>query len=99
MIEQSVIQKCLEQWGEDAQLDMVIEEMAELTKAILKYRRTKGAKSARIDIAEEHADVLLMLEQLAYMMVQHDTNYKKLMRMFSKDKISRLEDKLGKWIT
>lgn len=64
-------------WGMDAQIDMVIEEMSELTKALLKYRRsTHEHFSSRFDdIAEEHADVQIMLSQLQYIMMQIDEDY------------------------
>ena len=39
MVADYICQSALTFWGEEAQLDMVIEEMAELTKAILKYKR------------------------------------------------------------
>lgn len=49
-------------WGADAQLDMVIEEMAEFTQAILKTRRRGVTYSYKF--SEELADVLICLEQL-----------------------------------
>ena len=35
----SVMKKCISKYGTKNQMDMCIEEMSELTKAILKYRR------------------------------------------------------------
>jgi hypothetical protein len=49
-------------WGADAQLDMCIEEMAELTQAILKNRR-RGVTFS-LEFVEELADVLICLEQV-----------------------------------
>lgn len=48
---------------------MAIEEMSELTKALLKYRRkeaqgSKDLEAARENILEEVADVIIMLTQL-----------------------------------
>lgn len=43
---------------------MAIEEMSELTKALLKYRRDPGP-ARKNDILEEMADVSIMLNQLA----------------------------------
>ena len=34
-----VLQECVDTYGAEAQVDMAIEEMSELTKALLKYRR------------------------------------------------------------
>jgi len=50
------------QWGDRAQMDLLIEEMAELTQAIIKARR-RGCLYTYA-ILEEMADVLIMLEQL-----------------------------------
>lgn len=51
-------------WGEQAQYDQSIEECAELSVALLHYRRAKGSRQAVID---EMADVILMLGQLRWM--------------------------------
>lgn len=56
--------RTLKKWGEQAQFDQVIEECAELTTALLHYRRDKTAASTVID---EMADVILMLGQLRWM--------------------------------
>ena len=49
------------QWGAEAQLLMVCEEVAELTVALHHYLRGRGDMG---DIAEEVADVEFMLDQL-----------------------------------
>jgi len=49
-------------WGSDTQLDMLIEEMAELTQAILKTRRV-GARFSYA-VYEEIADVSICMEQI-----------------------------------
>ena len=49
----------LERFGISAQTDMLIEEMAELTQALLHDRRGRPA-----NIPEEIADVQIMLEQI-----------------------------------
>lgn len=62
-----VLQEAIETWGMLAQTDMAIEEMSELTKAILKYRRAYGkaeGEAAKENIREEIADVFIMLTQL-----------------------------------
>lgn len=57
-----ICQRALDTWGEEAQMLMVIEEMSELTKEILKnINRKKNNVDA---IIEETADVEIMLEQL-----------------------------------
>lgn len=54
--------KALSKWGLNAQIDMCIEEMAELMQAFSKYKRGIGDVN---QIAEEMADVSIMLEQMA----------------------------------
>ena len=64
-------EKAIYVFGEDPQIDMMIEEMSELTKALLKYRRWKrfGGNSRTSGeyveaIAEEIADVDIVLTQM-----------------------------------
>lgn len=61
--------KAVQKFGERAQILVAIEEMSELTKALLKYIRhedfSQGDYDAIVEsIAEERADVEIMLEQL-----------------------------------
>lgn len=54
-------------FGKNTQIDMALEEMSELTKALLKYKRYSGTDetSQRLkDVREEIADVYIMLAQL-----------------------------------
>ena len=60
-MEEDVIQKAIDTYGKDAQLWMVIEEMSELSKEIFKFKR---GKDNFLEIADEMADVYIMLEQL-----------------------------------
>lgn len=53
-------------FGKKNQTDMAIEEMSELTKALLKYRRNPCVEK-RVAILEEIADVQIMLDQLRIM--------------------------------
>lgn len=57
-----IYQDALELWGKDAQIDMCIEEMAELTHALLSYRR--GREGSIGKLLEELADVEIMIEQM-----------------------------------
>lgn len=62
-----VLQQAIDTYGSRAQEEMAIEEMSELTKAIVKRHRAKDKPSydkAMSDIAEEMADVIIMLTQL-----------------------------------
>lgn len=56
-----VYQAALRKWGVDLQTMMAVEEMSELTKEICKIKRGKMDLDA---LADEIADVTIMLEQL-----------------------------------
>ncbi|WP_306568958.1 DUF6273 domain-containing protein [Faecalispora jeddahensis] len=67
--EMALYEKALEAFGERSQILMAIEEMSELARALLKYVRYKdwgqGTKEDVLKaIAEERADVSIMLNQL-----------------------------------
>lgn len=87
-----ILREAVETYGKEAQVDMAIEEMSELTKALLKHRRAEHSPEAwdyektRRNILEEIADVIIMLMQLLMIyggreVVQRDIN----------DKVKRLE--------
>lgn len=56
----------LQVYGEETQITMVFEEMAELQKELCKYLRSSSPRNIEIvsHIAEEIADVEIMLEQM-----------------------------------
>jgi NTP pyrophosphatase (non-canonical NTP hydrolase) len=61
--ENRILHAAIERYGAPWQTDMMIEEMSELTKAILKNRR--GACTETVDaVLEEMADVEIMLDQM-----------------------------------
>lgn len=70
--EKEILGLAIECYGAEAQTDMAIEEMSELTKALLKFRRAGKAEetSTRVmsdileNVMEEMADVQIMLDQL-----------------------------------
>lgn len=59
----TIFMRCLEAWGEKAQLGMVMEECAELIQAVNKFMR--GKDSDMQALAGEVADVYNMLGQLS----------------------------------
>lgn len=71
-IPEAVKAQIVRRWGRDAQLNQAIEELNELAVAISHYRR-KDTRDNRLAIAEEIADVQLMIEQLQYMLNLSDT--------------------------
>ena len=74
MEERNIYQDAITKWGENAQLDQMIEEMAELTLAISKYKRSFNdslldyQKVGVMDnLYTEIADVKLMIEEMEFM--------------------------------
>ena len=61
----NILKTAIKQFGADKQMDMVIEECSELTKAILKYRRSNTIENAE-EILKETADVFIMLRQIGF---------------------------------
>ena len=93
--DQEVLERAIDTFGIDSQVDMAIEEMAELTKALLKYRRCCNGDIYVDDkdklfgnVIEEMADVQIMLNQL-YIMFGEPVNY-------PKEKINRLKNRLDR---
>lgn len=90
-----VLEKAIETYGKENQVDVAIEEMSELTKALTKMNRClrsgKGDYNYfRVAIAEEIADVEVMLEQLK--MIYNCTEAVMGIKAL---KMTRLEARLG----
>ncbi len=92
----SILEKAIDKYGKDNQLNMVQEECAELIQAISKYKRAIASKnvnatrSSRENIVEELADVMIMQEQLKIML--NITEFE-LMEYRIK-KLTRLEERM-----
>lgn len=86
MDEHDVLEMAIETYGNDKQTDMMIEEMSELTKALLKYRRNPHDDELT-NIREELADVSIMLEQMCLIYGLFDD--------WIEVKLNRLADRLG----
>ena len=84
--EQLIYETALNKWGKENQTRMMFEEMAELQKELCKEARGEDNADA---IAEEIADVKIMLEQ---MMILH--NCKDMVEMQMKRKLQRLKKRL-----
>lgn len=82
----AVYRRAIETFGEDAQLWMVIEEMSELAKEICKFMRGKRCPA---DIADEIADVQIMLEQATMIFGVGD-----LVREHMDAKVERLKERV-----
>ena len=84
--EQLIYETALNKWGKENQTLMMFEEMAELQKELCKEARGEDNTDA---IAEEIADVKIMLEQ---MIILH--NCKDMVEMQMKRKLQRLKERL-----
>lgn len=85
--ETETLHKAINIYGKNAQLDMCIEEMSELTKEICKSKRGKDNKE---EIIEEMADVYIMLEQLKIIFSIEQYEIDDIARI----KLLRLEERL-----
>ena len=89
MTEEKIYKRALEKWGVETQIKMCIEELAELIQTLIKYGR-KINGSNKNDIAEEIADVELMIEQMKVVFDIH-----KEVEEWKHEKIKRLEGYLN----
>ena len=85
--------RAIRKWGIGAQCDMVIEEMAELTKEILKSRR-KGLLHNQKEIVEELVDVEIMIGQLKVILSDHLHSFPPLYHNLRNEKLNRLKEML-----
>ncbi len=80
--------QAIEKWGKAAQVTMVFEEMSELQKELCKNLR---GKENGIEIAEEIADVEIMLDQMKIIFdIEEAVNRHKAV------KVSRLKDRINR---
>ena len=64
MVDKKYLQKAIELWGAEAQLDMLMEECGELISAVNKFKRRRLYQD---DVASEIVDVELMCAQIKEM--------------------------------
>lgn len=87
-MDKSIAEQMIDKYGENAQLDIVVEELSELMKEVIKYKRTKthGEPYEINHMAEELADAHVVLEIVQVVLsnngitpedVQHIVDYKK----------------------
>ena len=85
--EREIYRQALEKWGSQAQIFMLFEEMAELQNAICKAMR---GRTSFLAVAEEIADVEIMLEQMKILF-----NIDEAVLKYRKYKTDRLVERLG----
>lgn len=87
IFERTVFQEAIEKYGEKSQITMVFEEMSELQKELCKALRG----TPNIDhIAEEMADVEIMLEQMKILF-----DCENAVKAWHEAKTVRLEERVG----
>lgn len=92
-----ILERAIERYGCTAQIDVAIEEMSELIKALLKQRRADVIQDedkllkAEADIAEETADVYIMLAQLCMIFENGE-----LVKSEIERKVARIAERLKK---
>ena len=88
--ERAVFQKALKTWGGEAQVLYLLEEMAELQDALCKHKRGRRTTA---DIAEEIADVGIMLDQMKlYFHIEEESQAQRAR------KTARVEERLKNWV-
>lgn len=85
--EKEVYMAALIKWGAGAQITMVFEEMAELQKELCKHLRDVENTETIKSIAEEMADVEIMLEQMKELF-----DIEKIVGHFKEQKLERLAE-------
>ena len=96
-VDTSVLTNALTINGDDTQIHMMIEEMSELTKALLKHRRAQQCEGYQFDyereckkaVVEEMADVYIVLLQMIQLFGEPS-----LFEEYVRDKILRLRVRL-----
>ena len=83
----TILERAIETYGKDMQLNVAIEELSELIKEICKHKRGADNREA---IIEEMADCYIMMEQLQ---IIFETSYFDIDVMLAK-KLDRLEKRL-----
>ena len=74
MDRQKLYKHLIKTHGKEAQIDQAIEEMAELTKALLHDRRKK-TETTYENVLEEFTDVVILIEQLKSIYNINDNNF------------------------
>ena len=94
MTEHDIIyNNALDTWGHDAQMDIVIEELSELIKSIIKYRRNPSEDTA-FSMADELGDVTIMTRQLQIAMMRKHPDFTMWKNGNMQVKLNRIKKRL-----
>ena len=89
----ALLDRAITAYGAPAQMDMAVEEMAELTKALCKIKRAQAGcevTAAIGNVIEEMADVQIMLDQLRLIFARSTDEVEE-------DKLRRLLARINSW--
>ena len=87
-----IYREAFREWGLEKQLDIAIEECAELIQAICKFKRKGGSELA--SVAEEIADVEIMIEQMKLMLPGQAGTFEQNVNTWKTHKLKRLKERL-----
>ena len=76
-----ILKRIISEYGTTAQIDVAVEEMSELTKALMKWKRSGRTTKENAEIIDELADVKIMCRQMELIFeceedVEHVIKYK-----------------------
>ena len=107
--ELKILQEAIDHYGEESQLDMAIEEMSELTKAICKYKRLKKSINSNsnsvnkqikeweryyVTVDDIKEEIADVLVMLEQMMMMFDC--KERVSAIAREKIRRLKRRMDR---
>lgn len=87
MTKNEIYKVAIEKWGIPSQLEMMVEECAELIQALQKLKRVDASNEFLIDGATEHiceeiADVEILIEQMREIFTDKRIDYHKEQKLF-----------------
>lgn len=88
--ERALYERTVNTWGESFELDMLVEECAEVILTVGHIRR---GRKQREDLLEELADVSLMLESVVAVVCNGEEEFNE----FRAVKLARLKERLNEW--
>ena len=86
----NIMTRAIQHFGETAQIDMAVEEMAELTKAICKVKRAQAGAEMGAAVENVVEDVQIMLDQLRLIFARSTDEVEE-------DKLRRLLARINSW--
>lgn len=95
---EQLLKRALDLWGSPTQIDILIEEMSELTHALLKARRSESVNGLSWDVLEELVDVEICLAQLHLMFKQNMSS--EIQDLYNREysrKMTRLESRIKQY--